>query len=106
MSIRILGRMMRKLQDARSKVDELRVELTARRVEAECGAVKVVASCNKQLVSMEVDRESLSDPLDMVELKKSFLAASNEALEKAEKELKEEGKKALGEFETILPGLF
>lgn len=106
MSIRALGRMMQKAQKMKSRIGELRDNLSAMHVEAESGAVKVTASCNKQLVSIDIDYEALPSPPDMEEIKESFLAASNEALKKAEKKLKKEAKKALGELDMLLPGIF
>lgn len=98
--------MMRKAQKIKSLVKELRNNLSVRRVEARSGAVTVIASCDKQLVSMEIDNFALPNPPDMAKIKESFLAASNEALKKAEKELKKEAGKSLEELDILPTGLF
>lgn len=98
--------MMRKAQKIKPTIEELRGNLSAMRVEAESGAVRVTASCDKQLVSIEIDHSALPNPPDMAAIKESFLAASNEALKKAEKELKKEAKKALEELDILPSGLF
>ncbi len=106
MSIRVLGRMMRKAQKIKPKIKELRGNLSAKRVEAQSGMVTVTASCDKQLVSIEIDSSALPNPPDMAQLKESFLTASNEALKKAEKEFKKEAKKALEELDILPSGIF
>ena len=102
---RLLGNLLRSAQNIKPKVQEKINELSRRRVEGVCGAVRVVASCDKQIVSIEVDGES-NNPAADGKIKDDIMKASNIALAKANKVVKEEANKLLSDMGLFFPGLF
>lgn len=67
------------------------------------GMVKVSANGDNRLVAVEIEKEVV-DPNDVEMLEDLILAASNEALKKAQDEVKEKMQKATGGLN--IPGLF
>jgi len=102
---RLLGDLLRNAQNIKPKVQEKIDELSERRVEGVSGAVRVVASCDKQIVSIEIDGAGENPPADG-KIKEDIVKASNSALKKANIVLKEETNKLLGEIGLFFPGLF
>ncbi len=104
--MRRLAEMLQKAQKVKAGMEEARTRMKSRTVEAEAGggAVRVVASCDKQIVSISIDNERVAAAGRKVE--ELVAEAANEALKKAEVILKEELNKAMGEAGLSLPGLF
>lgn len=102
---RLLGNLLRNAQNIKPKVEEKISELSRRRVEGVSGTVRVVASGDKQIVSIEVGGEDKDQPVDG-KIKEDIMKASNIALEKANKIVKEEANKLLGDMGLFFPGLF
>jgi DNA-binding YbaB/EbfC family protein len=102
---RLLGGLMQKAQEIKSKVQEVREDLKNQQVTAESdeGAVKVVSNCDKGLVSISIDESLLTD---RTALEKVLLKTANEALSKAGEIQKEAAQKAMKEAGLFLPGLF
>jgi hypothetical protein len=105
---RIIAELLQKAQKMQSNISETRQKLASRHVEAESEnkAVKVVASCDKQIVSIEINTDILGENTGGVKLAKVIADTSNEALKKAEIVLKEELNSALAKAGINLPGLF
>lgn len=104
--MRALGDMLQKAQKMKAAMDEARAKMKNQTVEAESGGgvVKVVASCDKQIVSITVDHARVAATGRSVE--ELITEAANAALKKAEAALKEELSKAMGAAGLSLPGLF
>lgn len=104
--MRALGDMLQKAQKMKTGMDEARAKMKNQTVEAESagGAVRVVASCDKQIVSITVDHERAAATGRPVE--ELIAEAANAALKKAEAALKEELAKAMASAGLSLPGLF
>lgn len=104
--MRALGDMLQKAQKMKAGMDEARAKMKSQTVEAESagGAVRVVASCDKQIVSITVNHERAAAAGRPVE--ELITEAANAALKKAEAALKEELAKAMGAAGLSLPGLF
>jgi hypothetical protein len=104
--MRKLAELFQKAQKLKSGIAEAREKLSARHVEAVSAddMVRVVASCDKQIVSIEIKPEL--SVLEKAELQRIVTQTCNEALKRAEKVLKEEFEKTLGEAGLNLPGLF
>jgi DNA-binding YbaB/EbfC family protein len=102
----MFGDMMGKLQDMKQKMDEIKKRLDTITVEGEAGnnAVKVRATGNRQIKSIEVN-ESLFKG-DKEELEDLLVIAVNRALEKAEKVNEAEMAGAAKGIMPNLPGLF
>lgn len=102
---RLLGDLLQKAQNIKSKVAEFRDELKNKKVESisEDGYIKVVASCDKQIESISIDPASISDS---EKLQESVLKTVNDALEKAGEVQKEVGERAMKEAGISLPGIF
>ena len=106
MSIRSLADIFQKAQKLKSGFSGVRERLASRRVEATSpdGRVRVVASGDKQIVSIEMKPGLAAG--NPSELQRLVEQTSNEALKKAEALLKEEIDKTLGELGLNFPGLF
>ncbi len=104
--MRNLADMLLKAQKLKSGVDEARARVKNQTVDAEAagGAVRVVASCDKQIVSITVDHARVAAIGRPVE--ELIAEASNAALKKAEAVLKAELSKAMDAAGLSLPGLF
>ncbi|MBI3793623.1 MAG: YbaB/EbfC family nucleoid-associated protein [Nitrospinae bacterium] len=103
---RMLADIFKKVQKIKSGISGARERLSAVRVEATSadGMVRVVASGDKQIVSIEAKPGLFS--ADPKGAQKLITQTCNEALKKAEAVLKDEFNKALGESGISLPGLF
>jgi hypothetical protein len=103
---RVLAELFQKAQKIKSGVSDARQRLSARHVEAVSpdNMVRVVASCDKQIVSVEIKPELAARGAKEVE--SAVTATTNEALKKAEAVLKEEFEKTLGDIGLNFPGLF
>ncbi|MDH5542592.1 MAG: YbaB/EbfC family nucleoid-associated protein [Nitrospinota bacterium] len=102
---RLLGDLLQKAQNIKSKVTEFRDELKERKVDAvsEDGLIKVVATCDKEIVSISIDPGCLTDG---GKLQEALLKTVNDALDKAGEVQKEVGQRAMKEAGISLPGLF
>jgi DNA-binding protein YbaB len=102
----MLAELFQKAQKIKAGVSGARERLALRHVEATSanGAVRVVVSCDKQIVSIDVSPEFLAG--SPAEVSGAVVQASNDALKKAEAVLKEEFNKTLGEAGLSFPGLF
>jgi nucleoid-associated protein EbfC len=100
-----MGGMMKQVQKMQKDMAKLQGELEEKEVEitAGGGAVKVIANGKKELVAIEIDKDVV-DPDDVEMLQDLVLAATNEALRKAEKMVSEEMQKITGGMN--IPGLF
>ncbi len=104
--MRQLADMLLKAQKLKSGVDEARARVKVQTVEAEAagGAVRVTVSCDKQIISINVDHARVAAAGRPVE--ELITEASNAALKKAEAVLKAELSKAMDAAGLSLPGLF
>jgi DNA-binding YbaB/EbfC family protein len=100
-----MNKLMKQVQKMQQDMVKLQEELQEKTVEATAGGgvVKVVASGKKQLVSIEIDPEVV-DPDDVEMLQDLIMAATNEALQKAEDMVADEMGKLTGGIN--MPGLF
>lgn len=96
---------MKQVQKMQQDMAKLQEELQEKTVEATAGGgvVKVVASGKKQIVSIDISPEVV-DPDDVEMLQDLIMAATNEALQKAEDMVAEEMGKLTGGLN--MPGLF
>lgn len=94
--------MFGKIQEMQSKMQEAQEGLNDVIVEAEAGGgmVKVKANGNKQIVSIEMDKDVV-DPQDKEMLEDLIVAGVNKALEKAEEASKEKMQEM---YKGIIPG--
>jgi len=100
-----MNKLMKQVQKMQKDMVKLQDDLKEKTVEATAGGgvVKAVASGKKQLVSIEISPEVV-DPDDIEMLQDLIIAASNEALQKAEDMVTEEMGKVTGGLN--LPGMF
>lgn len=100
-----MNKMMKQVQKMQQDMMKLQEELNNRTVECAAGggAVKVVASGRKDLISLEIKPEAV-DPEDVEMLQDLILAAVNEALKKAEEMVAQEMSRFTGGMK--IPGLF
>ena len=100
-----MNKLMKQVQKMQKDMVKLQEELQEKTVEATAGGgvVKVVVSGKKQLVSIEIDPEVV-DPDDVEMLQDLVMAATNEALQKAEDMVTDEMNKLTGGIN--MPGLF
>ncbi len=101
---RLLSEMLRKAQNLKPKFNEKLEELAGRHVEGVSGCVRVVASCDKHIVAIEIGHET-EKLHEAGKLQEDILKASNDALKKANAVLKEEMGKLLGDLGLFFPGL-
>jgi DNA-binding YbaB/EbfC family protein len=94
--------MFGKIQEMQSKMQEAQEGLNDVIVEAEAGGgmVKVKANGNKQIVSIEMDRDVV-DPEDKEMLEDLIVAGVNKAIEKAEEASKEKMQEM---YKGMIPG--
>ncbi|WP_020404218.1 YbaB/EbfC family nucleoid-associated protein [Gracilimonas tropica] len=94
--------MFGKIQEMQSKMQEAQEGLNDVIVEAEAGGgmVKVKANGNKQIVSIEMDKDVV-DPQDKEMLEDLIVAGVNKALEKAEEASKEKMQEM---YKGMIPG--
>ena len=94
--------MFGKIQEMQSKMQEAQEGLNDVIVEAEAGGgmVKVKANGNKQIVSIEMDKDVV-DPEDKEMLEDLIVAGVNKALEKADEASKEKMQEM---YKGMIPG--
>lgn len=99
-----LGKMMKQAQQLQAKMAKLQEELAEKTVETSSGGgmVKVVANGRQQLVSIQIEQEVV-DPDDVEMLQDLILAATNDALAKAQDMVSGEMSKLTGGMN--IPGL-
>ena len=82
-----MNNMMKQAQKMQKQMADLQEQLDTKTVEATAGggAVKVVASCKKQIKEITI-AEEVVDPEDIEMLQDLIIAAVNEAMNKADQE--------------------
>lgn len=100
-----MGNMMKQMQKMQTEMQKVQEEVQLREVEATAGggAVTVIATGKKELVSVKIDPEVVDED-DIEMLEDLILAAANEALRKAEQMVADEMGKVTGGMN--IPGLF
>jgi nucleoid-associated protein EbfC len=99
-----LGKMMKQAQQLQARMLKLQEELAEKTIETSAGGgmVKVIANGRQQLVSIRIEKEVV-DPDDVEMLQDLILAASNDALTKAQEMATEEMNKLTGGLN--IPGM-
>lgn len=100
-----MGGMMKQVQQMQKKMEKMQAELEEKEVEASAGggAVTVKVNGKKEVLEINIDEEVV-DPDDVEMLQDLILAATNEALRKAEEMVSGEMGKLTGGMN--IPGLF
>lgn len=100
-----MGGMMKQVQQMQKKMAKMQGELEEREVEASAGGgvVTVKANGKKEVLEIVIDPEAV-DPDDVEMLQDLILAATNEALRKADEMVSSEMEKITGGMN--IPGLF
>jgi DNA-binding YbaB/EbfC family protein len=100
-----MGKMMKQVQKMQADMAKMQEDLQTREVEATAGGgvVKVVASGKQEIISITIDPQAV-DPEDVEMLQDLILAATNEALRKAQEMVATEMSKITGGLK--IPGLF
>ncbi|QCX33492.1 YbaB/EbfC family nucleoid-associated protein [Caloramator sp. E03] len=100
-----MNNLIKQAQKLQKQLEDMRVELEQKTVEASSGGGAVVAVANgkKQIVDIKIKQEVV-DPDDVEMLQDLVLAAVNEALNKAEEMMATEMGKITGGLN--IPGLF
>lgn len=100
-----MQKVMKQVQKMQADMARLQEELGNVTVEGQAGggAVKVVANCHQELVSVKIDQNAV-DPDDPELLEDLVLTAVNEALRKARETAAREMEKITGGLK--IPGLF
>jgi len=100
-----MNNLLKQAQKLQKQMEDLKAELEKKTVEASSGggAVTVVASGKKQILEINIKPEVV-DPDDVEMLQDLILAATNEALNKAEKMMTDEMGKLTGGMN--MPGMF
>ncbi|KJR40013.1 Uncharacterized protein MCHI_004078 [Candidatus Magnetoovum chiemensis] len=104
MSKKMLGNLMREAQKLQEKMVKMQEEASQKHAEASAGGgmVSVVASGAGQLVSIKIDKEVVN-PEDIDMLQDLIIAASNEAIKRAQEMVQEEMSKMTGGLQV--PGM-
>lgn len=104
MSKKMLGDIMREAQKLQAEMQRMQEEAKKKTVEASAGGgmVTVVANGANELVSIKIEKDVVN-PDDVEMLQDLILAASNEALRRAQQMLSEEMSKLTGGLQ--IPGL-
>lgn len=104
MSKKMLGDIMREAQKLQAEMQRMQEEAKKKTVEASAGGgmVTVVANGANELVSIKIERDVVN-PDDVEMLQDLILAASNEALRRAQQMVGEEMSKLTGGLQ--IPGL-
>lgn len=104
MSKKMLGDLMRQAQKMQEEMMKAQEEAKKKTVEATAGGgmVTVVASGAGQLISIKIEKEVV-DPEDVDMLQDLILAASNEALRRAQELVSDEMSKLTGGLQ--IPGM-
>ena len=102
-----INNLMKQAQKMQKDMARVQEELAEKTVEATVGggAVKVVASCDKQIKELIIQPEAV-DPDDVEMLQDMLIAAVNEALRKAEELSAAEMGKITGGLGGGMPGFF
>ncbi|MBS4535894.1 YbaB/EbfC family nucleoid-associated protein [Clostridium sp. D2Q-14] len=100
-----MGGMMKQVQQMQKKMAKMQAELEEKEVEASAGggAITVKVNGKKELLEVNIDKDVV-DPDDVEMLEDLILAATNEALNKAEEMMSSEMGKLTGGMN--IPGLF
>lgn len=104
MSKKMLGDIMREAQKLQAEMQRLQEEAKKKTVEASAGGgmVTVVANGAGELVSVKIEKDVVN-PEDVEMLQDLVLAASNEALRRAQQMVNEDMSKVTGGLQ--LPGM-
>jgi len=104
MSKKMLGNIMREAQKMQAEMARVQEEAKKKTVEATAGGGMVTAVANGagELVSIKIEKDVV-DPGDIEMLQDLILAASNEALRRAQEQVNEEMSKLTGGMQ--MPGL-
>lgn len=104
MSKKMLGNIMREAQKMQAEMQRIQEEARKKTVEATAGGGMVTAVANGagELVSLKIEKDVV-DPGDIEMLQDLVLAASNEALRRAQEMVNEEMSRFTGGLK--LPGL-
>lgn len=96
--------MMRQAQKMKSKIEKIQQEVGAKTVEGTAGGGMVVVTANgkNEIISVKIDKEVV-DPSDIEMLQDLVVAASNQALSRAQEMMQEEVGKVTGGMG--LPGM-
>lgn len=99
-----MNKMMKQVQKMQAEMGKVQQELEERSYEASSGGgvVKVVVNGKNEVLDIEIDPEVL-DPDDVEMLQDLVLAATNEALKKAQDTMSQEMNKLTGNMNT--PGM-
>ena len=101
-----MAKMMKQLQKAQAEMSRLQSELAERTVECSSGggAIRIVANGKKELVSLQIDPEVVSeDNREMLE--DLIIAAVNEAFYRVDEMISSEMKRLTGGLD-LPPGMF
>jgi len=101
-----MNKMMKQLQKAQAEMNRIQGELAERTVESSSGggAVRVVANGQKNLVSVQIDPEVMTeDNREMLE--DLIIAAVNEAFQRVDEMVASEMQKVTGGL-NLPPGMF
>lgn len=101
-----MNKMMKQLQKAQAEMGRMQQEIAAKTVESTSGggAVRVVASGNKELVSLSINPEALSEDNREI-LEDMIVAAVNEAFKRVDDLIASEMQKLTGGLK-LPPGMF
>lgn len=104
MSKKMLGDIMREAQKLQAEMQRMQEEAKTRTVEASSGGgmVTVVANGGGEIVSIKIEKDVVN-PDDVEMLQDLILAASNEALRRAQQMVSDEMSKLTGGLQ--IPGL-
>ena len=104
MSKKMLGNIMKEAQKMQAEMARVQEEAKQKTAEATAGGgmVTVVASGTGEIISVKIEKEVV-DPEDVEMLQDLIMAASNEALRRAQEMVNEEMSKLTGGMQ--LPGL-
>jgi DNA-binding YbaB/EbfC family protein len=104
MSKKMLGNIMREAQKMQAEMQRMQEEARGKTVEASAGGGMVTAVANGagELVSLKIEKDVV-DPEDIDMLQDLILAASNEALRRAQEKVNEEMSRLTGGLN--IPGL-
>lgn len=99
-------KMMGKFKEVQSKMKEAQEELALIKVEGESGGgmVKAVVSANKQLISLQIDKDLIS-PDESEMMQDLIVAAVNKALSEAEEVAKNHLQKSTQGMMPNIPGM-
>jgi hypothetical protein len=101
-----MNQMMKQVQKMQANIAKAQEEIAKKTVETTTGgAIKVVMTGDKRLVSLEIAKEVV-DPEDVEMLQDLVVTAINEAMKKAEEMSEAEMKKVMPAGMPKIPGLF